>query len=140
MDGTAELITFATGDGQLLPDAVAQLVAVDPAPGCAIVAGCNDFIVTDNDGAIVTAAAGGALQNGLGDVEILVCFNNAFHGIPPKQGDFQPYYTDFSLVPQVFFRDCVELLRRRGKCGRIYRTKENRCGKSRQTVFMGGIV
>ena len=56
MDGAAELIAFAAGNSQLLPDAVAQLVAVDPAPGCAVVAGGNDFVVADNDGAIVTAA------------------------------------------------------------------------------------
>ena len=46
-----------------------QLVAVDATSGCAVVAGGNDFVVADNDGAIVTAAAGGALQNRLGNIE-----------------------------------------------------------------------
>ena len=104
MDGAAQLIALAAGDFQLLPDAIAQLVAVDAPSGGTVVAGGDDLVIADDDRAIVAAAAGGAFQHGLSNIEIVICFINTFHRVPPKRDkvDLYPYYTDFGFKLQVF--------------------------------------
>ena len=80
MDAAAQLVPLAPGDLHGLPGAVAQVRAVGPAPGGAIIAGGDDLVVFNDDGAVEPAQAGGPLQNGLGDVEIIVFLADPLHG------------------------------------------------------------
>ena len=82
MDTAAQLISLSGGDIQLLPDAVAQLRAVDPAPGRTVLARGDDLVIADDDGAVMPAAAGGTLQHSLGNVQIVIGFIYTAHGDP----------------------------------------------------------
>ena len=62
-----------------LPGAAAQIHAVLPAPGGAVVAGGEDLVVADDDGSVFAPQAGGALQHALGDIQIVVFLVNPVH-------------------------------------------------------------
>ena len=83
MHTPAELIPPALGAATPLPGAVAQVDAVGPAPGGAVVTGGYNLVIADNDGPAANPAAGGALQHRLGDVQIVVLFVNPAHDISP---------------------------------------------------------
>ena len=72
VDAAAQLVALAGGDVQCFAGAVFQIGAVLAATGGAVVAGGNDLVVLDDDGAVDAAQAGGPLQNGLGDIQIVV--------------------------------------------------------------------
>ena len=113
MNGAAKLIAFARGNVQLLSRAAAEIRAVSPAAGRAVVAGGNDLVVSHDDGAVFAPQAGGAFQNGIGDVEIVVLLaGTVIHGAPPG-----------AVCSFLFYS--------------IYR---NRGGKSRMSSFFGGTV
>lgn len=76
---TTELVTFSAGDFELFTNAITKLVAIDASTGRTVVAGGNDFVVSYNDSTIMSAAAGGTLQHGLGNIQIVVDLINAVH-------------------------------------------------------------
>ena len=80
VDRAAQLIPLAAGDPHGLPGAAAQIHAVLPAPRGPVVAGGDDLIVIHDDGPIAPAQAGGALQHGLRDVQIVIFLVDASHG------------------------------------------------------------
>ena len=79
MDTAAQLIALATGNTQLLTTADTQVTAVGTSAGRTVIAGRNDLIILNDDGADVVAQAGGTLQNGLGDIEIIIMLVSSVH-------------------------------------------------------------
>ena len=67
---------------QRLAGAKAHVHAVFPPTGGAVVAGGNDLVVLDDDSAVDPAQTGGTLQNGLGDVQVVVLLADAVHNFP----------------------------------------------------------
>ena len=77
----AELVALAGGDVQLFPGAAAEVRAVAAAARSAVIARGDDFVVAHDNGAVFAAQTGGALQNGVGDVKIIVLLAGAvIHG------------------------------------------------------------
>ena len=83
MDRAAQFIPLSAGHIHGLPSAVAQIHAVLPPPGRAVVPGGNDLVVLDDDGSVAPPQAGGALQHRLRDVQIVVLLVDPLHGRPP---------------------------------------------------------
>src|SRR5699024_5220873 len=80
VDAAAQLVPLSPGDPHGLPGAVAQIHAVSPAPGRPVVAGGDDLVVLDNDGAVAPAQTGGPADDRLGDVQVVVLLTDALHG------------------------------------------------------------
>jgi hypothetical protein len=62
---------------------MSQIRAVFASSGGAVVAGGNDGIILYNDGSVALSQAGGALGNGLRDIQIIVLLCNAVHNCIP---------------------------------------------------------
>ena len=112
-----------------LHGAVPQVGTVGPAPGGAVVTGGHDLIAPDDNGAVPGHPAGGALQHGLGNVQVVIVFVNPAHGISPVRqprrnfpaapgvaGNFWSLYHE----PPDFARDFKNILHLASKNRRIF--------------------
>ena len=119
VDRAAQLIALAAGHVHGLPGAVAQVHAVLPATGRAVIAGGDDLVVFDDDGSIAPPHTGGPLQHGLGDIQVIVLFVDALHTavLPVHLGKVYPILSPgarqmprFLLFCQEQFTLCLRLL------------------------------
>ena len=72
MDAAAQLVALAGGDVQGFAGADPQVAAVAASARRAVVAGRDDFVVAHDNGAVFPPKTGRALQNRVGDVEVIV--------------------------------------------------------------------
>ena len=79
MNGAAELISLTTGNIQLFAGAEADVGAVDTSSGCAYIAGGDNLIVRNDDRTEAAAQAGTSLEDGLGDIQIIIGFVPSGH-------------------------------------------------------------
>ena len=77
MDAAAEFVPLTGGNMQRLARADAQIAAVPAAAGRPVVAGGNNFVVADNNGAVFAPKAGGTLQNGIGNIKVIILLTRA---------------------------------------------------------------
>lgn len=68
VEGAAVFVTFAGAEAHALAGAAAEVGAVGHAGGCAVVAGGDDAMVFDEDGADLAAQAVGAFGDDVGDL------------------------------------------------------------------------
>ena len=76
---TAELISLASRDLHFLPEANSEVDAVFTPSRRAGISGGNDLVVFDDYGAEIAAKAGAPLENGLGNVKIIIVFIGSLH-------------------------------------------------------------
>jgi len=89
VDTAAKLVTLTGGDLQALTGAYAQIAAVSSASGGAVIAGGDDLIGAHDDGTVLASKAGGALQNGVCNIQIVILFTGAvIHSNSPEEIDF----------------------------------------------------
>ena len=82
LDAAAQLVPLPSGDLGGLPGAEAQIHAVCPPSGGAVVAGGDDLVILHDDGTVDPAQAGRPLQHGLGNVQIVIFFTDTVHWQP----------------------------------------------------------
>ena len=85
VDTAAQLVPLAAGHLHGFPGAIAHVHAVGPAPGGAVVARRNDLVIFHDDGAVDPPQTGGPLQDGLGNIQIIVFLANAIHRQPSRR-------------------------------------------------------
>lgn len=85
VDAAAELIALAGGDVQALAGAYAEVCAVAAAARRAVVAGGDNLVRADDYRPVLAPEAGGALQNGVCNIEIIILLAcAAVHSVFPQ--------------------------------------------------------
>ena len=98
MDAAAQLIALTPRNLHPLTVAEIQITAILPPARCAVVAGRDDLVMLDNDGAEFPAQACAARTDRLGNVQIVVDFISALHDNAPFGCFF--HYSRFSRKMQ----------------------------------------
>ena len=80
MDAAAEFIPLPARHTHLFAHAVAEVGAVFPPARCAVIPGCDNLVVADDDRAVLPTQTRRTFEHRLGNVQIIVFLYDPFHG------------------------------------------------------------